>query len=304
MQSTFAKSIRMKIKKRRHLFFSVGIMCHNEEQNILNLLKSLRKQSYWRYIKDIIVVSSGSTDQTNKFIKSFAKTHRKLSFINEKKRRGKAHAINKFLVQATIEIIVLISADLMPTEKSLEFLVKHFYNKKVGIVGSHPIPMNDKNTFLGFAVHLLWDLHHQISLKNPKMGEMIAFRRVFKKISDSSVVDEVNIESLIKGQGYKAVYEPRAIVYNKGPSSISDFITARRRIYVGHIATKYEYSYSVSTLDNFMVLKCILKNIRLSPTFLLYLIGTILLELISRVLGYVDYRFKLKDHTIWEVITS
>ncbi len=96
------------------------------------------------------------------------------------------------------------------------------------------------------------------------MGEMIAFRKIFQKIPVLSAVDEVNIEALVRGQGYKAIYEPRAIVYNKGPESVQEFISRRRSNYFGHIVTKYEYSYSVSTLNNIAVARILLKDFKFS----------------------------------------
>lgn len=290
-----------KRKKKKQVSFAIGVMTHNEAQNISSLLTSLLSQTYWKNITKIIVISSGSTDETDSIVASFSKKYSKIILIKEKKRLGKAHAVNTFLNTTKDQILVLMSGDLLPKKKTLEFLVNHFQDEEVGIVGVRPIPLNKKNTFMGFAVHLLWSLHHYVSLSHPKMGEMIAFRRIFQKIPVLSAVDEVNIESLIRGQGYRAVYEPKAVVYNRGPETIEDFIKVRRRIYSGHLTAKHEYSYTVSTLNNFDVLIVLLRHIDFSVNSLFYLGGTIFLEFISRILGYIDYRFKLNNHSIWDI---
>ena len=281
--------------------FEIGIMCHNEAQNIGNLLTSLVNQTSWKMVKKVIVISSGSTDGTDTIVKSHTRKNPKIVLIKEKRRLGKAHAVNRFLAITKEEVVVLMGGDVIPKKTTLEFMIKHFDDKEVGIVGAHPVPLNDRNTFIGFAAHLLWNLHHQISLTHPKMGEMIAFRRVFKKIPVLSAVDEVNIEALIRGQGYKAIYAPRAVVYNRGPETLREFISRRRSNYFGHLSTKYEYSYLVSTLNNARVFYLIIKNLKFRPTYMMFLGGSILLEIISRILGYVDYRFKRKDHTIWDI---
>lgn len=281
--------------------FTIGIMSYNEAKNIGILLTSLVNQTYWKKISKIIVISSGSTDGTDNIVKSFSRKYSKIILVKERKRLGKAHAVNTFLSTTKDGILILMSGDLILKKKTLEYLLKHFRSDKVGIVGVRPVPLNKKDTFIGFAVHLLWSLHHYVSLSHPKMGEMIAFRRIFQKIPVLSAVDEVNIESLIRGQGYKAVYEPKAIVYNRGPETIGDFIKVRRRIYAGHLTAKHEYSYTVSTLKNFDVLVALLHHFNFSITSLCYLIGTIFLEFISRVLGFIDYHFKLNDHSIWEI---
>ena len=51
---------------------SIGIMAYNEEKNIGNLLKTLLKQNL-SFVKEIIVVNSGSTDKTAKIVKKFTK---------------------------------------------------------------------------------------------------------------------------------------------------------------------------------------------------------------------------------------
>lgn len=279
-------------------------MCYNEAQNIQYLLESLYKQTCWNSIKQIIVISSGSTDDTNKIVKKYATKYPKIQLIIERSRCGKAHAVNTFLSRALSDILVLTSADVLPKRNTLALLTDHFKDKTVGIVGSHPIPVNNHNSFLGFAVHLQWDLHHQISLNHPKMGETIAFRKIFQKIPVLSAVDEVNIEALVRGQGYQAVYEPRAIVYNKGPETIREFISRRRRYYYGHMVTKYEYSYSVSTLNNSAVIRILLKDFTFSLRYIVFLSGTVLLEIVSRILGYMDYQFKIKGHAIWQIAVS
>ena len=288
-------------KTKKITTVAIGIMGFNEEQNIGHLLQSLINQTCWRRISKVIVISSGSTDNTGSIVKLFSKKNSKIILINEKIRKGKAHAVNTFLSHTKEDIVILMSADIIPQKKTLEYLIKHFVHDDVGIVGGHPIPLNDNKTFIGFSVHLLWNLHHHISLTHPKMGEMIAFKRIFQKIPVLSAVDEVNIESLIRGQGYRAIYEPKAIVYNRGPETIGDFIKVRRRIYAGHLTAKHEYSYTVSTLNNFDVLVALLHNFHFSIISFCYLTGTIFLEFTSRALGYIDYRFKLNNHSIWDI---
>lgn len=287
---------------QKRLRVSVGIAAYNEESNIGRLLESFLTQQLKQVtISEIIVISSGSTDKTNAIVKKIASKNPWIKLICQKKRLGKASAVNILLSQAKEDILVLSSADIILKERTLEYLIAPLRKKAVGIVGSHPIPLNDKKTFFGFASHLQWSLHHAISLHSPKMGECIAFRKIFKQIPILSAVDEANIESLIKGQGYKMVYASKAIVYNKGPEKLQDFILRRRHIYAGHMATKYEYSYEVSTSSGLTVLLLLLRNFSFSWRFLLFTPGVIMLEAYSRLLGFLDYKLKLRSHTVWQI---
>jgi len=284
---------------------SIGVMAYNEEKNIGRFLESLLGQKLKEVcLSEILIVSSGSQDKTNRIVNEFSQKDPRIHLIKQKKRLGKAPAVDLFLRQASESLVVLSSADLILGKDTLERLVNHFKDPKVGIVGSHPVPINDPKTFFGFASHLLWKLHHEISKKRPKMGELIAFRKIFQQIPVLSAVDEANIESLIRGQGYLAVYQPEAIVYNKGPQNLQEFIARRRHIYCGHLATRYEYSYEVSTLSGFKIFLLLFKNIEFSWRFFLFTPLVIFLEVVSRFLGFLDYRFKLKNHTIWQVTPS
>jgi cellulose synthase/poly-beta-1,6-N-acetylglucosamine synthase-like glycosyltransferase len=284
---------------------SVGVMAHNEEKNIERLLDSLFDQNLEGIsLSEVVVVSSGSTDRTDEIVRRFSQEKPVVRLLSQEEREGKASAFNLFLEEAKEEIIVLVSADLLLERDTLKNLVGPLGDSQVGIVGSHPVPVNDPRTFMGFAAHLLWGLHHQISLKDPKAGEAIAFRKIFKKIPVLSATDEVNIEALVRGQGYRAVYAPEALVRNKGPETVGDFISQRRRIYAGHLAAKHEYSYEVPTLSGFRVFLFLLRSRELSWRFLFWAPLVIVLEIYSRFLGFFDYRGQSPRHAVWQVASS
>jgi len=279
---------------------TIGIAVYNEEKNIGRFLQSIVDQNLKKTdISEIIIVSSGSTDKSDKIIKSYSLKYPIIELIKQKKRFGKASAVNLIINKAKEDIIILASADLSIPQNTIEKLVNPLNNAEVGIVGSHPVPLNDKNTFFGFTAHMLWDLHHKISLKSPKMGECIAFRKIFKQIPKLSSVDEASIDALIKGQGYKAVYAQDAIVYNKGAGNLKDFIARRRHIYAGHLVTKYNYGYSVSTISGFKILLILLKNLSFSWRSIIWSFSVVMLEVYSRLLGYIDYK-RDRVHTIWQ----
>ena len=283
---------------------SIGICAYNEEKNIGKLLDKLLSQKTEKIrIAEIIVVSSGSTDRTDEIVREYSKKDDRIKLITQPKREGKASAINEFLKVAKADVCVLESADTLPLDNIIEKLCLPFYDEKVGMAGGHPIPTNDRNKFTGFVGHLLWELHHHIALENPKLGELVAFRNIIDKISSNTAVDEAWIEALIKAKGYKIVYVPDAICYNKAPETISDFIKQRRRIHAGHLHLKKELGYSVSTMNIGVILKA-LKKVNLTPKEKIYLIGAIALEGYCTILGYLDLFIAKKDHSVWKIADS
>lgn len=289
-------------KNFKKIPITIGISAHNEAANIGRMLDSILSQKLHKVsISEIIIISSGSTDGTNKIINKYQKQNLLIKLVIQKKRNGKASAVNLLLSKAKENIIILAGADILLAQQTLEKLVLPLKKSKVGIVGSHPVPLNNKTTFWGFSAHLMWDLHHLISLQNPKMGECIAFRKAFTQIPVLSSVDEVNIELLIKAQGYQAVYVPKAVIYNKGAENLKEFLSRRRHIYAGHSATLKEYGYGVSTISGTNILLLLLKNFQFNWRFIFWTPLVILLEIYGRILGYTDYLFGLKKHTLWEI---
>lgn len=286
---------------------SIGICVYNEEKNIAKLIHSFLAQNLNKVIIDeIIIIASGPTDNTCNIVKTLSKTHKKIQLIKQEKREGKASAVNLFIKKSRNEILVLSSGDLLLKKDVIEKLVSKFADTQIGMTGARPVPVNNINDgFCSFAGHLLWDLHHRISLRKPKMGELVAFRKIFKRIPTIGA-DEASIEPLIRGQGYIIKYVPDAIIYNKTPTTIIELIQQRRRNYWLHLVVKYEQSYVVSTLNIFTILQALYSFIKEDQKVkhILFISMVVLLEAYSRFLGWWDYRITKKRHTVWKFIET
>ncbi|HFC12706.1 MAG TPA: glycosyltransferase [Anaerolineae bacterium] len=280
---------------------TIGITAYNEAANIGALLDRILTQALDRVvIERILVVSSGSTDATNAIVTEYTQRDPRIELLIEATRAGKASALNWIIHSAETPHIIICSADLQPDTHAVERLVAPLALPDVGMTGCRPVPVNDPNTFMGFAVHMQWNLHHYIALEETKAGEMIAFRRIFERIPVTTAVDEASIEPLIRGQGYSVRYVPDAIVYNKGPETISDFLRQRRRIYAGHLAMTEQLGYSVSTMSGTRILRLLLKHIDRRPKQFVWTWAVVILEAYGRWLGKRDHKNK-HDHAIWEI---
>ena len=94
------------------------------------------------------------------------------------------------------------------------------------------------------------------------------------------------------------VYVPEAVVYNKGPENVMDFIRQKRRIAMGHLHLLKTCRYEVSTMALGKIFTLILKRHKVHFRQTLRTIGAIFLELTGRVFGYYDYYLGKKDHCI------
>ena len=284
---------------------SLGIMVYNEEANIGRLLRSLLKQKITHcYLKEIFVVASGCTDRTEEIVRNFIHEDSRIKLLVQPEREGKASAINLFLSKATGDILVLESGDTIPEEGALNRLAAPFEDPSIGMTGARPIPVNSKNTFIGSTVHLMWLLHHNIALMTPKLGELVAFRNFIQKIPNDTAVDEACIEAIVRKAGYELYYVPDAIVQNKGPENIRDFIKQRRRISAGHKHLLREQKHEVSTSDPKKIFRIIMQEHSWNFRDTIWTAGAISLELIGRLLGSFDFYVRKKNPFIWDIAYS
>jgi len=280
-------------------------MAYNEEANIRRLLTSILGQGFTHCrLTGILVVASGCTDRTEQVVKDVMKDDPRIQLIVQARRQGKASAINLFLSKASGDILILESADTIPEQGAFERLVAPFQDPDIGMTGAHPIPVNSSDSFMGFTVNLMWSLHHRISLVTPKLGELVAFRDLVTEIPDDTPVDEAAIEAIVTGAGHEIRYVPDAVVRNKGPENMRDFIKQRRRIAAGHMHLSRKQSYRVSTLSPKKILKALIQGHSWDLKDTVWTLGAIFLETVARALGGFDYYVRKEIPFVWEISPS
>ncbi len=284
---------------------SVGVTAHNEEANIGRLLDALLNQHLHEVeITEIIVVASGCTDRTEEIVREYMEKDPRIKLLVQERREGKTSAVNLFLQHAQEDICVLESGDTLPHENAIERLVRMFRDPNVGMTGAHKVPVNTPDHIAGLLTHLRLRLEHQLCLEIPRLGELIAFRKVFDHIPPDVSMDEAFVEALVVQRGLQVRYAPDAIVYNTGPTSIREFIRQRRRNHAGHLYLKHKYGYKVASLDNSRVLKIALREIWGAIRFI-YMLGLLaVLEAWARFLGWYDFVIRKERYEVWDMAWS
>ncbi len=281
---------------------SVGITAYNEEANIAKLLAAMLAQELKQVeITEIIVVASGCTDRTVSIIQEFAARDAHIRLIVQTEREGKTSAINQFLQNAKEDVCVLESGDTLPRVDSIENLVKLFEDPKVGMTGAQKIPVNVPEHIVGYMSHMRLQMEHQLCLEIPRLGELIAFRKVFTQLPPDVAMDEAFVEALVIRRGLEVQYAPDAVVYNMGPETLGEFIMQRRRNYAGHLHLTRKYGYKVSSLDNTRVLRIALDEVGKALRLIATLVWLGLVEGIARILGMYDYYVRGRKHVVWDM---
>lgn len=229
----------------------VGICAYNEEGNIGKLLKNLLTEQNLPSKSKILVICSGCTDKTPQIVNEFCKRDTRVELVIEKLRKGKANALNKIFRKAkeSADVLILVNADALPKHGSIETLISKF-NERVGAVFARPVPLNAKQGISNRIVHIVWELHHNISLyKTPKLSaELCAIRTdCLRKIPEDVATDEPYIELSIHKQGYQICYVPETIVHIRCPTNVVDLFKQRKRIWIGHLQIREITGFVVPT---------------------------------------------------------
>ncbi len=281
---------------------SVGITAHNEEENIGQILQAMRDQRLNQVaISEIIVVASGCTDGTEAIVRRHMEQDGRIKLLLQERREGKTSAVNLFLTHARENVCVVESGDTLPHEEAVENLVRMFADPAVGMTGAHKVPVNTPSHIVGYMSHLRLEMEHQLCLEIPRLGEMIAFRKVFDEIPPDVAMDEAFVEALVIRRGLQVRYAPDAMVFNMGPETVGDFIKQRRRNYAGHLHLEQKYGYQVSSLDRGRVARLALGEVWGAVQLVWTLFVLASLEGVARVLGWWDYRVRKRRHEVWDI---
>ena len=285
-----------------------GVMACNEEQTIGPLLEALlASRPSGAPIERVIVVSSACRDRTDEIVRSFAAGDLRVVLVSEPERRGKAAAINTFLAARPpgTDVTLIASGDILPFPGATEAIVATFSDPAVGMAGGQPVPQNEGNSLIDRMARLMWHLHDRMARRSPKLGEFVAVRSsLVTGIDEESPVDESSLEAAVCERGGQLVYVANALIGNRGPSTLREWMSQRRRIAFGHLWLKRRTGYSVSTGAGAGVLPVWLAAVVLHPSRWLPGIALLVTEVLARLQARRDFRRGSKCYAVWTIAES
>lgn len=285
---------------------SIGITAYNEEKAIPRLMRSIWRQELppTSVIKEIIIVSSGSTDNTNKLVKQFQEKDPRIVLIEEPEKRGKPAALNMILSSFKGDIIVHSGADGIYKKDALHWICSAFTDPSVAAVCGHPVPVNSRSSLWGHGSFLLWEMHHLISLAYPQKlsGELLAIKKQYvKPIPENAGADDVYLERNVMNMGGKIVYAPKSCIFILGPQTAADYFRQRRRVMSHVYYAEMISSIKSPTSDYRKILR--LFTCRFRSLFKASSFPVITVEMLARFLAMHDARSG-KVVSNWTVIQT
>lgn len=254
---------------KNKLTVTIGIPAYNEEANIKYLLDALLNQKTKDInLERIIVLSDGSTDQTNQLVQSVRDSRIKL--LTNPKRLGLNESQNRILKASTSDILVLLDADVLPKDDN--FLIKitePIRDKKADLVSCklHSLRVSSfygriitNSNELKRDIYQHLDNPHNIYLCN---GNQRAFsKRLYQEIKWPEDIPEDAYSYLYAiSHGFTFRYTNEAIILFHPPSNFQDHLRQHRRFISGKIALKKYFTKELLDEEYFIPRSLLFKMI-------------------------------------------
>ena len=213
---------------------TIVLVVHNEEKNLPGKLANLAALDYPADRLEMVIVSDGSTDETNKIVSAWGKSGRRAVLLLE--HRGKANGLNHGMAEAQGEIICFTDARQKIASDSLRNLVANFADTSVGCASGELILRDDPNAPSSDGVGLYWRLEKNIrnweGLAGSTVGATGAFYAVRKDLllplPEGTILDDIYIPLQVARKGSRVIFDPGAVVWDDfTPSPKQEF---RRKV--------------------------------------------------------------------------
>jgi poly-beta-1,6-N-acetyl-D-glucosamine synthase len=213
--------------RRASIFPRITIVMavHNEERNLERKLCNLAALDYPPDCLEVIVISDGSTDQTNQVLGEWQGLRNRAVILPD--HRGKANALNHGITEAQGEIICFTDARQVIASDGLKNLVANFADPSVGGASGELVLRQDVRTASSDGVGLYWRLEKNIrnweGLAGSTVGATGAFYAVRKhllvSLPEGTILDDVYIPLHIARQGKRVVFDTKALAWDDLASS-------------------------------------------------------------------------------------
>jgi len=209
---------------------SIIIPAYKSEKTIAETIKSAKASSYRN--KEIIVVND-SQDSTPKICSQLG-----VKIIQNRKRLGKAIALNRAVKKAKGEILFFLDSDTVMDRGCLSRLVPWFTKPDIGVVSPKYLAQKSKRILPRLAA-LENNFNSSFFKADMFFGSMISIRGCgvavrrdfFEKVGgwSETIVEDVDFAGKTLRAGYRIHYEPSAIVRTKESETLKDLKSQRIR---------------------------------------------------------------------------
>lgn len=262
---------------------SLLIPAYNEQAHIESRLRNSLALDYPKRQLDIVVASDGSTDGTNSIVAQYR--NQGVELIAMPENIGKSAMLSHVVPKLSGEIVVFTDASSELQPDALRELVAVFADRRVGCA-SGLYRLKKAGDLRAEGEGLYWRYETFIKRQESRLhsilgahGAFYAIRRtLFQPLEETSINDDYLIPMRIVAQGWRAVYVPSAVAWEREMASLEGEFARRRRIAAGNCQQMVElaallhpkYGWVAFTFFSHKVLRT------LAPLFLIAVLASTL----------------------------
>jgi cellulose synthase/poly-beta-1,6-N-acetylglucosamine synthase-like glycosyltransferase len=228
--SRYFKNKKQVIASRKELYLpkvSLLISAYNEENVLEEKICNSLKLNYPKDRIEICVISDGSEDKTDQIASGFISEG--IILQRYEGRIGKTECLNRFVPNATGEIIVFSDANSFYDRNAIRELVKSFRNPEVGFVTGCTKYISTKELKGAFeSISIYSRMEQFIKAKESRInscvgadGAIFAIRKRLYRSLQKSDINDLVIPFKIIEQGFRGAFESSAICTERIVKSIS-----------------------------------------------------------------------------------
>jgi poly-beta-1,6-N-acetyl-D-glucosamine synthase len=194
---------------------SIIMVVRNEEKNLDRKLANVLAMDYPADLLELVVVSDGSKDGTERILSAAAVRDGRLSVIIVSQSQGKACGLNDAIARANGEITVFTDARQQIEPGALRILMENFSDKSVGCV-SGELMIGDAES--GQETGLYWRIEKKLRKLESESGSVVgatgafyaARRELLQPLPSVTILDDVLCPMNIARQGFRVILDERA----------------------------------------------------------------------------------------------
>lgn len=229
---------------------SIAIPVYNEEKTIGNILRKLLSQSTSDYLKEIVVVSSGSTDCTDLVVESVKSP--KVVLVKEEMRSGKVNALKKSIPFVTGENILLLDGDMDIEGNFMRTCFQCIYDDKLPCTGRVVPTMISSSFFYKLSV-VGCEAWNNLRAGNHKANAFLypsgyvlllsngEFADVVEHMDGGTINDDGSLAFFLFQKGIIFRYCDQLKVYVVFPQTFRDFFRQKIRTRMGRRQTNVRF---------------------------------------------------------------
>ena len=218
---------------------SVIVPTHNEAGVIEKKLRNLAGLRYPRDRLEVLLVDSGSTDGTLEVAREAVGRGFpfRIRFLRERRKRGKARALNLALREARGEVVATSDADALWEPETVERAVRYLSLPGVGAVTGREEYLNAGENVWTRAEEGYRRLYEVLRMGESRLHSCLSFqgalafyrRELLERFEEREAPDDTGTALEICAKGYRCLMVPDLVFRDSAPSTLRAFLRVKTR---------------------------------------------------------------------------